>query len=335
MALDFLTKRRDFLPTQTELIPTQPRRAGLLGIEWATLAYTFLTALLVVLFRHTIHDPAALLTGRLVIVAVMVALVGLHRLWPCGATRFVRVLFPLTLLAYWYPDTYEFCQLLPNLDHVFARADLVLFGGQPSLAFSRALPQKAWSEIFHLGYLAYYPMIALTVLSPLATSRRRYERAAFIVLAGFLIYYAIYLFVPVAGPQYYFQAVGTEAVEAGRFPALGDYFRFHTEMRPSPGPDGLFHDLVEATQEGGERPTAAFPSSHVGMSTILMLLLWRDNRRMLLAFLPFYVALCCATVYIEAHYLIDVFGGLVSAVLIYALCDYVYRRWVFAADSRI
>ncbi|EJX07183.1 Phosphatidic acid phosphatase type 2/haloperoxidase [gut metagenome] len=84
------------------------------------------------------------------------------------------------------------------------------------------------------------------------------------------------------------------------------------------------YDLIVMTQASGERPTAAFPSSHVGISTILMFLLYRDNRRLLWIALPFYIFLCCATVYIQAHYLVDVFGGFLSAIVIYTLTSRLY-----------
>ena len=42
---------------------------------------------------------------------------------------------------------------------------------------------------------------------------------------------------------------------------------------------------------------------------------------------PFYVLLCCATVYIQAHYLVDVIAGWISAVCIYIVATYMYKRW--------
>lgn len=301
-------------------------------LEWLTLGYTLLTSLLILIYRDEMTDPRPLLTGRAFIVGTMVLLYAIYRLRPMGVTLFLRYLFPLTLLGYWYPDTYEFCQLLPNLDHIFASAEAALFGFQPSITFSQALPQKVWSELFHMGYEAYYLLIALTVLHPLAGRMRLFERTAFIVLGSFFLYYLIYLFLPVAGPQYYFEAVGFNAIEAGHFPALGDYFRTHTALAPSPGPEGFFRSLVESTQAGGERPTAAFPSSHVGVSTVLLMLLWRDRRPLAYVALPFYVFLCGATVYIQAHYLIDVLGGWFSAVAFYYACSAVYAR-CFAATN--
>ncbi len=298
-----------------------------LPIELVTLAYTFLTTLLIFILWDRISTPWQLLEGRAFVLVGMGLLYLIYRKRPGGATLLLRYLFPVCLLSYWYPDTYEFCQLFPNLDHIFAQADATLFGCQPSIVFSQAVPQKLWSELFHLGYFAYYPMIVLTVLAPLFTDSRLFERTSFVVLTGFFFFYTIYLFLPVAGPQYYFHAVGQELILSGEYPELGDYFRYHTELALSPGPEGFFRTLVEQTQATGERPTAAFPSSHVGMSTILMFLLWRNRRWLCLICLPFYVLLCCATVYIQAHYLIDVFGGLICAVIFYPLCNWLWDHF--------
>ena len=302
-----------------------PRQRGLLGVEKVTLAYTLFTAAIIGIVWPYMTSPLPLICGRAFILVGMTIAIALYQVVPTRATLLLRYIYPLSLLAYWYPDTYEFCQLIPNLDYLFAAADLALFGCQPSLTFHELLPSKLWSELFHLGYFSYYPMIAITVLVPLFTDRRRFGRTAFVVLTSFFLYYLIYLFLPVTGPQYYFHAIGVDAAMQGHLAHLGDYFRTHTAMLPSPGPDGFFRQLVESAQESGERPTAAFPSSHVGISTLLMIILWKDRRRKLwLILLPFYVLLCCATVYIEAHYFVDVIGGLITAFLFYWLTNRLY-----------
>ena len=311
----------------TNIIRTPYISRGPLAVELVTLAYTLFTTLLILVFWQRMGNPLALIAGRAMVVAGMALLWCFYRLRPNPYLLFLRYLFPLSLLGYWYPDTYEFCQLFPNLDHAFAAADLALFGCQPSICFSQLLPQKVWSELFHMGYFAYYPLIAITVLAPIFTNRHQFSRTAFVVLCSFFLYYLIYLFLPVAGPQYYFHAVGEEVIKGGHFPHLGDYFRYHTELAVSPGPDGFFRNLVESTQQSGERPTAAFPSSHVGMSTVLMILLWHNRRYLFWGAFPFYIFLCCATVYIQAHYLVDVFGGLVTAVIFYHLTNCIYDKW--------
>jgi membrane-associated phospholipid phosphatase len=140
----------------------------------------------------------------------------------------------------------------------------------------------------------------------------------------------------VAGPQFYFPAIGMDNVMMENFLSIGDYFNHNDVLLP--GPDfekGLFYQLVETSQEVGERPTAAFPSSHVGISTICMIMAWRVNRKLCYGLMPFYALLCCATVYIQAHYLIDVFAGWISAVCIYILSTWMYKKWFASRDFRL
>ena len=163
-----------------------------------------------------------------------------------------------------------------------------------------------------------------------------FEKASFVIVTSFFLYYLIYIFVPVAGPQFYFPAIGMDNVEACNFLSIGDYFNHNAILLPGPNfEQGLFFELVEASQEVGERPTAAFPSSHVGISTILMIMAWRVNKKLCYGLIPFYVLLCCATVYIQAHYLIDVFAGWMSAVAIYILSTWMYKKWFASRDFRL
>lgn len=294
---------------------------GLLAVEWAMMAYLLFTLVLTFFLYTKMSQPQAMVFGRLRVVAMTAALWLVYRVFPCRLTRLIRIAAQLALLAWWYPDTYEFNRLFPNLDHVFARWEQDWFGMQPALLFSKELPDALFSELFDMGYAAYYPMIALTVFYYFIWRYNEFERAAFIVLSAFFIYYVIFIFVPVAGPTFYYKAVGVENIAAGIFPNVHDYFNFHQDCLPSPGyTDGFFYRLVEDAKAAGERPTAAFPSSHVGISTICMLLMWHGgNRRLFYTLIPFYFFLCCATVYIQAHYLVDALAGIVSALLIYSL----------------
>ncbi len=132
---------------------------------------------------------------------------------PTRATMLLRYIYPLSLLAYWYSrHLTSFASSSPDLDHLFAAADQAIFGCQPSLVFHSVMPSRSYgANSSHLGYFSYYPMIALTVLVPLFVDRPRFGRTAFVVLTSFFLYYLIYLFLPVAGPQYYFRAIGVDA----------------------------------------------------------------------------------------------------------------------------
>ena len=299
-------------------IDKNPKK-GLMTLEWVMLGYMAIT-IITMLFTYTkLVNPEAMLWGRLRVLVMTIALWAVYRMIPCRITKMVRIIAQMALLAWWYPDTYEINRMFPNLDHIFAGWEQDLFGCQPALLFAKALPWAVVSELMSMGYFMYYPMIALVTFYYFFCRYYEAERAVFVMLSSFFIYYLIYIYVPVVGPTFYFDAVGISEITKGIFPALGDYFNTHTNCLPTPGyTDGIFYQLVEDAKNAGERPTAAFPSSHVGVSTICMLLVWHaGNRKMLYVMLPFYIFLCLATVYIQAHYLIDAIAGLISAVVIY------------------
>ena len=294
---------------------------GLLTVEWVILGYWVLT-LLFVLFTYTkIQNPEALIYGRIKVLALTAAMWAVYRMIPCRFTLLCRIGVQLALLSWWYPDTYELNKILPNLDHLFAGYEQQLFGCQPALLFPQAITNPVFSELMHLGYASYFPLIAIVTLFYFFWRFTEFNRAVFVILASFFLYYVIFIFLPVTGPQYYYEAAGLDNIAQGIFPNLHDYFATHDEMMTMPGySDGFFYQCVASAHATGERPTAAFPSSHVGITTILLFLAWRTKNRLLFfGILPFYVLMCMATVYIRAHYAIDVIGGWVSAVVFYLL----------------
>lgn len=301
---------------------------GLLLLEWAVLIYTLLTLLLMFFMRTKLHEPEAMLTGRLQAVAITLALWGVYRLVPCRLTMLFRVAAQLGLLGWWYPDTYEFNRVLPNLDHVFAQWEQSLFGCQPALVLSQQWSHPVLSELLDLGYVSYYPMICAVVFCYFFCHYDEFLRTSFIVLASFFVFYLIFIFLPVAGPQFYFEAVGCDQIAQGIFPDIGHYFETHQESLPIPGyKDGFFYHLLVQAHDAGERPTAAFPSSHVGVTTVLMWLSWRLRSKWLFwLLLPLAVLMFFATFYIQAHYAIDAIAGLVAGTIIYFLLGWTYER---------
>ncbi len=303
-------------------------QTGLFAVEKISLIYSLLTSILILLLYQRMDHPLEMLFDRVLIAGVTFGLLHLYRLAPSKFSTFVRVAFQMSLLSYWYPDTFEFNRLFPNLDHIFASAEQSLFGFQPALVFCKNFPDIWFSEPINMGYFAYYPMILLVCVYYFICRFNQFEKISFILVSSFFFYFFVYLFVPVAGPQFYFPAIGLENVIEGNFPEIGSYFNENYELLP--GPDfepGLFYNLVEASQQVGERPTAAFPSSHVGISTILMIMAWKASRKLFLLLLPIYGLLCIATVYIQAHYIIDSIAGFLSGFILYYITEGIFNRW--------
>ena len=307
-------------------IEKKPKK-GLLTVEWVILGYLALT-LLIMFFTYTkVVNPESMLWGRIRIVAMTIAMWAVYRMLPCRFTHLCRIIAQMALLSWWYPDTYEFNRMFPNLDHLFAGYEQQLFNCQPALLFSKNFTNPVLSELMHLGYASYYPLIALVTLFYFFYRYKEFSRTAFIILTAFFVYYVIFIALPVTGPQYYYLAAGMDNIANGVFPNMHDFFATHSESLPIPGyRDGFFYQCVVAAHDAGERPTAAFPSSHVGICTILLFLAWRTkNKKLFYGILPFFVLMCFATVYIQAHYAIDVIGGWVSAAIIYMVLCYAWR----------
>lgn len=303
---------------------------GLFAFEWTVVVYLVATALILLFIYTKAYNPEEMIWGRVRILFTMAALWAVYKMVPCRFTLLARVAAQLAFLSWWYPDTYEFNRLFPNLDHVFAVWEQDLFGCQPALLFSQFITNHIFSELMNLGYSSYYFLIFVVEMYYFIFRYKDFEKTSFIVLTSFLIFFFLFICLPVAGPQFYYAAVGTDKIAQGIFPNIGDYFRTHQEILGGPGwTDGFFYHIVEDAQAAGERPTAAFPSSHVGIATIIVMLSIRTKEKYLLfVVIPLYVLLCFATVYIQAHYAIDAIAGLFSGVLLYYITKILYEHAV-------
>lgn len=75
-----------------------------------------------------------------------------------------------------------------------------------------------------------------------------------------------------------------------------------------------------------ESETGAFPSSHVGMAIIYLIILKDSFKNYFLVLIPFVFILMLSTIYLKAHYAIDVFAGIISAPVIYLISDFIYKK---------
>lgn len=314
--------RQFFLPEKRK-----PKSGGPLGMGWmgfmapelVQLAYALFTAIVIFFTWTNLEAPQQLMWQRLTYVSGIIALWVVYKLWPCRFVLMLRFLYLLYTLAYWYPDTYEINHQFGCLDHLFANYEQDMFGMQPSLRFSEIFSSPVVSELMYFGYLSYYLFFVVTIFYVFFKHYDQVERVAYIIMAGFFICYVIFLFLPVVGPQYYYLAAGVEEIAHGTFPDVGNYFREHTEAITMPGWNGgIFYHLCELAHQTGERPTAAFPSSHVAIATLVMVMLLRMRlwKNLLVLAIP-YVFLCLSTVYIMAHYAIDAIAGLFFGIILF------------------
>jgi len=298
------------------------------SVEKLTFIYIFITSLIIIFLRPEIAIGRKLLSVRVLMIFVIFGLAYFNSIKNWWIIRFSRFAFVGALLVYWYPETFDINRMIPNYDYLLAGMEQKLFGFQPALIFSQLYPQRWFCELLNMGYFAYYPLIIGTSMYLYLKDRKYFEYFFFTVLFSFFCYYTLYILFPTAGPQYYFQAIGLDQVHSGTFPQVGYYFDKHQELLSPSHNSGFFSQMVQNTQQVGERPTAAFPSSHVGISTLILILILKNRRYLLFSILfPIYLALVAATVYIQAHYVIDIIAGFTTAFLFFVLGSLAYKEF--------
>ncbi len=226
------------------------------------------------------------------------------------------------LLHDWYPLVlipFLYTELAPlNLavhgghyfDPLIQRADYFLFGLQPSYALSRAFPYLTLSEPLHAAYLSYYFIIYGPPVLLYAFGRRGdFRRLVFPLMLTFFVHYLFFIYFPVQGPRYVFAAPGGHL-------AQGPVYQ-------------LAHHLLEAGSSRG----AAFPSSHVAVTTAQTLLVYRYLPRLTPVVAVLAVGLAFGAVYGGFHYATDAIVGFGLGVLLVLLAP-AAKRVLVPAEAR-
>jgi len=207
------------------------------------------------------------------------------------------------LMTFLYKETAMLNTLIfPKIDEFLSNLDQNIFKFQPSIEFSKHFNSLFFSELFYFGYFCYYllPLVVFGILYKFLP--QKIEEFGFILISSFLLYYFIFIIIPAEGPQFYFP-FPDNTIEA----------------------KGIFGNMVKLIQKNGEAPTAAFPSSHVGISWIVIFWLYQNFRKSVKYFLPFVILLMFSTVYIKAHYFVDVVAGFISAPIVFFLTFKFYK----------
>ena len=207
------------------------------------------------------------------------------------------------LMTFLYKETAMLNTLIfPKIDEFLSNLDQNIFKFQPSIEFSKHFNSLFFSELFYFGYFCYYllPLVVFGILYKFLPQKM--EEFGFILVSSFLLYYFIFIIIPAEGPQFYFT-----------FPDN------HIEAQ------GIFGNAIKLIQKNGEAPTAAFPSSHVGISWIVIFWLYQNLRKSVKYFLPFVILLMFSTVYIKAHYFVDVVAGFLTAPIVFFLTFKFYK----------
>lgn len=278
--------------------------SNLLPIDIVTIGYLLITLLFILFSSSKLNSEWSHIFLRVIIIGLIFWLLIISQSIKNQTWQFFRNFYPLLLFGLFYSETdYLNNVLFENLDPLAERVELWIFGVHPSIIFSHYFPQVWFSELMNFGYFSYYFFIFLLPFWLWIKKQDSFLYVIFAITASFYLYYCFFICFPVAGPQFYLEV----------------------SLRSIPN-SGIFRGLVRFAEWLGEGPTAAFPSSHVGAMVIMAVLAYKYAKKLFWIYVLFGILICFSTVYIKAHYAIDVIGGIITAPLFLWISKWLYKR---------
>lgn len=274
---------------------------GLWPVDKVILAYLAVTSLLIIVFISRLPQAWWLLSLKAAGAALIVFVVRKLDALPGW---FFRHWYPLLYVAASYR---EMNILIPGIrrgtaDATLARIDFAVLRVHPTVWIER-LHAPLLTEYLQIVYSCFIPALLLVAL--ILWRRRRmneFRYYAFLLSLGFLVSYIFYFLVPARGPRFLLSHLQQSEL---RGVWAFEWFRALLDQL-----EGIHYDC--------------FPSGH----TLLTLLAWWSTRRMsryfFYAFTIFTASQIFSTVYLRYHYAVDLFAGLVFAILILATSRRLY-----------
>lgn len=279
------------------------------AFEWVALGYLGISSVLIASFHEHLRSPVTLLGLQASVAAVILLLCARFAKSQKRANEFGETAGPKIwhFWRHWYPHLFFlFCfEELGHLVHLvypgwfdgrLLAADYWLTGVYPTLWLEQ-FAHPALNEFMQFAYITYF--LYLVVLGGLLYARkdfRGYWAVMTYSAVAYSIGYVIAIFFPIESP--WFSMAGA----------------WHGELR-----GGFFTALINLIEHFGRVRGAAFPSEHVAGAMAALLGARRHLRRLYWVYLPLVICMMASTVYGRYHYVVDIFGGIVTGTLGYWL----------------
>ena len=272
--------------------------------DWITIFYLAITGVIACIFHKNLRWWGIYVVCRVGIICGLLWLAVSPEDSLSIPLRILRDCYPIATILIFYLEIPPLAQIVLQgyLDDKVIEWEDGLFNGQPSIYLSERFSSKWVSELLHLCYFSYYPMVfGLAAMLYFQGRHEAFHEVVFGEVLTFNLCLIWYIFMPVMGPYYKFQKIS------------------------GPLSDGSFFRLVHMILSSAASKGTAFPSSHCAIGVIVVLYAARYDPVAFAIMCPFGVGLVIATVYARMHYAVDAILGTVLAIAIFGIAPYLYR----------
>ena len=272
--------------------------------DWITIVYLAITGVLACVFHKNLRCWGIYVVSHTGVICGLLWLAFIPEDSLPLSLQVLRDWYPISTILVFYLEIPPLTQMVLQgyLDDKVIEWEDRLFNGQPSMYFSARFPPRWLSELLHLCYFSYYPIVfGLATLLYFEGRHEAFHEVVFAEVLTFNLCLIWYIFMPVMGPYYNFEKI------SGR-PAGGFFFK-------------LVHMILSSAASKG----TAFPSSHCAIGVIVVLYAAHYHPVAFAILCPFGVGLVVATVYARMHYAVDAIAGTIFAGVVFVAAPYLYR----------
>ena len=270
------------------------------------LLFLLCLAATVLFFRQKISDPGRLIALYSVLFVAQLALMKIRA--SDGPLRWVYdLIFPTLSILIIFDSLGDLVHSINprDIDPVLIRLDYMIFGFYPTVMAERFV-NPVLTDVLQLAYSSYYFLpVALGAVLEARREEAAFDHSLFLIMLCFYLSYIGYMFLPALGPRYTMNHL--QGIDLQGYLVAGPIQEILNRL------EGIKRD--------------AFPSGHTGVALTVLYLARMHARRLFRFFLPFVAALIVSTVYCRYHYVVDVLGGVLLALITIFLGEayYAYR----------
>lgn len=227
----------------------------------------------------------------------------------------LRDWMPFLFISFIYENLHDVAKNAMSWDVAgyLYQIDVMIFGVEPTLWIQKYF-SPLLTDLMAISYAQYFflPLFIMFFLS-VQNRRTEFRHMALTISFVFLIGFLCYVFLPANPPRY-----------------------FITDLYSSPVKlYGLFlYDRLQSTWDGlSVISGGAFPSLHVGISTVALIYAYRLRGLskfyacLWYVYIPLVISLWISTVYLRHHWFIDIVAGWAVAGFGFLLSNFFLEQW--------
>ncbi len=212
---------------------------------------------------------------------------------------------PLILLPLLHRETALITKALgkPALDPSFIHFEKKYFPAVMNIHHQNRANYKWLSEFLHFCYLSHFFLIyGVPLYFYLKHEMLPFYIATFSILFVMFACFLTHGFMPVFGPRNIFEKMKDS--------------RSH----------GFFFKVVHVILEAGSTDGTAFPSGHTAVAFVIILITYYLNTPLFYFLFPICIGLIVSTVYGRFHYVMDVFFGIIYAMIAFVVTVFLFHH---------